>query len=113
MKYPIIYVPCLKVKGMALFPFILVSERKYIIDNQIILHETIHLKQQLELFIFPFYLIYIANFFINLILYKNSYLAYYHIIFEREAFTNDTDKLYLQKRKLWSFLKYIKLSVPL
>lgn len=107
LSYPIIYVPFLNVNGMVLFPFILINKPAYRNDSQIIRHETIHLQQQLELLILPFYILYAANYIINLWRYKNSYQAYYHIIFEREAYANDGDILYLRKRTLWAFLKYI------
>lgn len=108
MKYPIIYVPFMKVSGMALFPFILVSQRSFIKDENIIRHETIHLRQQLELLIVPFYLLYLINYFINLYRYKSHYEAYYHIIFEREAYARDRNVLYLQHRPFWAFMAYWK-----
>jgi cell division protein FtsB len=106
MKYPIIYFPFMKVSGMALFPFILVSKKAFINNSEIIRHETIHLKQQLELLIIPFYLLYFLNYVINLYRYKNHYKAYYQIIFEREAYAKDKDILYLRNRPLWAFMTY-------
>ena len=48
--------------GIALYPFILLR-KEYRITRQILRHEKIHLAQQLELLIIPFYLIYIFEFF--------------------------------------------------
>jgi hypothetical protein len=59
------------------------------------------------LLIIPFYLVYLLNYLVNLIRYRNHYRAYKEIIFEREAFAQDADLDYLNKRKLYSFLKFI------
>lgn len=48
-------------KAMALWPFILVKEKRYLEDQIIMNHEKIHLVQQKELLIFPFTLSIFAN----------------------------------------------------
>lgn len=92
---------------MAIYPFILLKNKDQKVDKILINHERIHLKQQIELLILPFYLLYLFNYLINLIRYKNHYLAYFNIVFEKEAYTCDQDLNYLQHRKLFSWLKYI------
>jgi len=82
--------------GIALWPFIVVKEN----------HERIHLRQQAELLVLPFYLIYLLEYIVRVIQYRNSQLAYRNISFEREAYENEDDLDYLKKRKLWSFMKY-------
>lgn len=108
LKYPIIYAPFMHVNGMALFPFIVLSKKKFKNNPQIIQHEIIHLKQQLELLILPFYILYLLNYLVNLLRYKNHNKAYLNIIFEKEAYANDTDVLYLHQRTFWAFIKYLK-----
>lgn len=103
----IIYVPFLKVAGMALYPFILVGEKHYRYDEILVNHERIHLAQQLEMFIFPFYLLYLFNYFINLIRYQQHHTAYMNMYFEREAYCHEKDLTYLHSRRLWNFLKYL------
>jgi hypothetical protein len=71
-------------------------------------HEKIHLRQQLELLVIPFYVFYLIEFFIRLIQYKNWSLAYKNISFEREAYRNEYDISYLKRRPFWQFLKYIR-----
>lgn len=71
-------------------------------------HEKIHLRQQIELLIIPFYLFYCIEFLVRLIQYKNWYTAYMNISFERESYQNQMDFNYLKNRKFWSFLKYIR-----
>jgi hypothetical protein len=104
-KFFVIHVPFLKVGGMALFPFVLVRAKKP--SKALLNHEYIHLRQQLELLIIPFYILYILAYSINFLKYKNHYRAYMNIYFEKEAYQNDDDFNYLKNRKLWSFINYI------
>ena len=97
-------------RGMAVFPFVLM---KYDLDkaNMIFVnHEKIHLKQQKEMLILPFFIWYFLEYLIRLIQYKNAALAYQNISFEREAYANETDFNYLKNRTFFQFLKYITLK---
>jgi hypothetical protein len=92
----------LHVGGMAFFPFIIIKsglseERKKVLIN----HERIHLRQQLELLVLPFYVIYLFNYLLNLIRYGRHDTAYKKIIFEKEAFLNEKNFDYLKNRKMW------------
>jgi hypothetical protein len=101
----VIHTPFLKVNGMALFPFVLVRAKNP--SKMLLNHEYIHLRQQIELLIIPFYILYFLAYSINLLKYKNHHKAYMNIYFEKEAYQNDEDHNYLKNRKLWNFLKYI------
>ena len=92
---------------MALFPVILVREKAIAEDEVIMNHELIHHRQQIELFIIPFYIFYLANYLLNRLKYEDHDSAYRNIIFEREAFAMDSDLDYLRHRKWFSFLKYL------
>lgn len=65
-------------------------------------HETIHTKQGQELLWIGFYLWYIIEYLIRLIMYRDTKLAYKNISFEREAYQNDLD--YLSNRKHYNWL---------
>lgn len=94
-------------RGMTLFPFVFV---KYGLDKENLVflnHERIHLRQQLELLIIPFFIFYIMEFLVRLIQYGNMDLAYRNISFEREAYANEKEVDYLKQRSFWKFLKYI------
>lgn len=94
-------------RGLTIFPFIFIKD---ILDkkNRILInHERIHIRQQIELLIFLFFILYFLEFFIRLIQYKNWDLAYRNISFEREAYANEKDLYYLKQRSFWKFLKYI------
>ncbi len=106
MKARLIYCSWLNVSGMALFPFILIKRRRDFANEQLLRHEHIHIRQQLELLILPFYLFYLLNYFVNLIIYFNHDKAYRNIVFEKEAYENDGNIGYLRSRRAWSFLKY-------
>lgn len=81
---------------MALYPFILVNPGKKM--NAVLLnHERIHLRQELEMLIIPFYIVYLTE-----LLFK----GYRNISFEREAYSNESDLNYLKIRKPYSWLKY-------
>ena len=92
--------------GITLFPFIFLKSKK-LADNEVLLnHEKIHLRQQLELLIIPFYLIYTLEFLLHLLLKRKWKLAYSGISFEKEAFVNEANPNYLNNRRFWSFMNY-------
>ncbi|MES2417564.1 MAG: hypothetical protein V4541_05220 [Bacteroidota bacterium] len=107
MKTRLIVCAKLPVNGMALFPFIILKDKLFLYDKVILNHERIHLKQQLELLIIPFYMFYLFHYLINLIKYKSHDQAYLHIVFEKEAYANDTDLDYLKHRRSYAWLSYL------
>jgi hypothetical protein len=94
--------------GITLFPFVFLKSADLKHRETLINHEKIHLRQQLELLVIPFYVFYLIEFFIRLIQYKNWSLAYKNISFEREAYKNENDLNYLKSRSFWTFVKYYK-----
>lgn len=107
--------------AMAVWPFIFVR-KDYLDDldkyfprtkdyryNRTINHEKIHFKQQKELLIIGFYLIYLLNWLYEIIKvpFGGDKKAYSDIIFEKEANAHERDMSYLNARKSFSFLKYI------
>lgn len=96
-----------KISGITLFPFIFVKKKEYRQNKVLINHEKIHLRQQLELLIIPFYIWYLSEYYIKYLKYKDPNLAYRNISFEKEAYENDQDLDYIKTRKFWSFLSYI------
>lgn len=92
--------------GMALFPFILVRQPNP--GPILVNHERIHLRQQAELGVLPFYLWYLTEYLIRRIQYRDHYEAYRNISFEREAFANETNLAYLRTRRWWAFWRYLR-----
>ena len=88
----------LGISGLTLFPFILLRDRDLKLNKRIMNHERIHIRQQIELLVLPFYIIYLIEFGIGLIKCRNKQQAYLNISFEREAYNHDTDLNYLKIR---------------
>lgn len=91
---------------MAVYPFILVHKKDLKTHPSLINHEKIHLRQQAELLVLPFFVWYFMEYLLLLIVYRNHHQAYRNISFEREAYDNETKLNYLSNRPLWSFAKY-------
>nr|DAO60404.1 MAG TPA: hypothetical protein [Caudoviricetes sp.] len=71
-------------------------------------HEMIHTRQMLEMLVLPFYIWYCVEFLIKLVfVYRNSKSAYRAISFEREAFNNQDNLIYLKKRKHFAWFSLI------
>lgn len=94
-------------RGITLFPFIIVSGKELKQNLVTINHEKIHIRQQIELLILPFFIWYGIEFLIKRIRYKDKNTAYRNISFEREAYENEKDLNYLKQRSFWRFLNYL------
>ncbi|WP_425234510.1 hypothetical protein [Ulvibacterium sp.] len=93
--------------GLSLWPFIFLKHNDLKKDAVLINHEKIHLRQQLELLILPFYILYILEWLLRTVLYLNTYRAYQNMSFEREAYYNEKDLNYLDRRRPFSFMNYL------
>jgi hypothetical protein len=93
-------------RGLTFYPFVFLADKDDKLNKVFINHEKIHIKQQLELLILPFYLWYFTEYLFRLIQYKDRKQAYFNISFEREAYKNEKDLNYLKQRPFWRFLKY-------
>jgi hypothetical protein len=95
-------------RGLTLFPFVFMADKNDKLNRVFINHEKIHIRQQLELLVLPFYVWYFIEFFVRWIQYKDKYVAYKNISFEKEAYQNELNFGYLKSRKLWKFFKYVR-----
>lgn len=93
--------------GLTFWPFIILKSDSLKEDIALVNHEKIHLKQQFELFIIPFYIFYLVEWLIRSLLYLNFYKGYKNISFEREAYQNEDNLNYPVQRKAFSFIKYL------
>ena len=103
----------MRVGGITLWPFVVLRE-KYNSTSywkkkaaRIINHESIHIKQQEEMLVIPFYLWYVLEWVIKIPIYKSAKEAYYNISFEREAYDHDDNLSYLSSRKHYAWIKRI------
>ncbi|AZQ60394.1 hypothetical protein EJ994_16880 [Maribacter sp. MJ134] len=93
--------------GLSLWPFIFLKSNSLKEDAVLINHEKIHLRQQQELLLLPFYILYMTEWLLRSLLYLDTYRAYQNISFEREAYANENQLNYLTQRKPFSFIKYL------
>lgn len=94
-------------RGLTFFPFVLLSHKKDKENMVFLNHERIHIRQQLELLILPFYVWYMLEYCFRLVQFRDRKQAYYNISFEREAYAYEKDLGYLKRRPFWKFLKFL------
>ena len=92
--------------AITIFPFVFLKYKTLRSNKVLVNHEKIHMRQQIELLIFPFFVIYGIEFLVRLIEHKNWKLAYKNISFEREAYKNESNLDYLKNRPFWNFIYY-------
>jgi len=88
----------MKIGGLAILPFIFVPSHESRGDKVLINHEMIHLRQQLELLFFGFFIWYFIA------LYRKGYMG---ISFEKEAYSNQYNLNYINERKMFSWIKHM------
>ena len=94
-------------RGLTLFPFVILRDFLDKENKVLLNHEKIHIRQQIELLILPFFLLYFLEYLIRLLQFKDRNKAYRNISFEREAYQNESNLDYLKTRSFWNFRKYI------
>jgi D-alanyl-lipoteichoic acid acyltransferase DltB (MBOAT superfamily) len=91
----------------SLGPFVFTKNKKEHVPESTIRHETIHFKQQLELLFVFQWILYGIFHLVGFLKSKDTRWAYLSNPFELEAYDNDEDVSYLEKRKLYSWIKYV------
>ncbi|HML83562.1 MAG TPA: hypothetical protein PKE52_00225 [Bacteroidales bacterium] len=91
--------------AVTLWPFIFVrkdvkKKNTTAYFKMLVNHEMIHIKQQTELLVIPFYFLYILLFILYGFKYRRN-------PFEAEAFANEYNKQYPNTRKRYSWIKYL------
>ncbi len=92
--------------AVVLFPFIILRNKELKENHELIYHERIHFRQQIELLLVFFYVWYLVEYLINYIRFGDGMVAYYKIRFEKEAYAEQGNFNYLKQRKFWAFLRY-------
>ena len=125
------YIPFQGFRAINLFGILFVRGNAKI-DDVSINHESVHSRQYVEvgilslilllplvfnglwwlwliLSVFAFYILYVIEWSVKLFVYKfDKRKAYRNVSFEREAYNNEKDLSYLDNRKLFAWIKYIK-----
>ena len=108
----IIYNNIIPFKGFIainLFGFLFVRKKlKCLVTRELINHEEIHTAQMRELFYIGFYIWYLIEWILRLILVKDSMKAYKMISFEVEAYKEQDNLDYLRNRKHFSWYEIFK-----
>ena len=94
--------------AIAIWPFIVLRSQSLKDIPEFMNHERIHLRQQIELLVIPFYIWYAIEFVLRLIRLNDRRKAYYAISFEREAYAQEANLEYLQTRRFWNFIRFVK-----
>jgi hypothetical protein len=97
------FIPFDGFNAMMLFGFLFTRDASRV-TMRTVRHESIHARQMWELLVVGFYVWYGIEWAVRLFGKGN---AYRNISFEREAYANQDDILYLDTRKVFAFLRYI------
>ena len=95
----------ISISAITIYPFII---SRGVMDQRTRTHEWIHIKQQRELWVIGFYILYVGFWLKNMI-WNAQYpsQAYHNIPFELEAYANDNDYTYPFNRKRFGWTKWI------
>jgi len=91
-------------------PFVFCRQKKEEVLKSLIVHETIHFRQQLELIFIFQWILYGLFHLIGLLKTRDTRWAYLSNPFELEAYDNSDVKDYLKHRKLFSWAKYLNFT---
>ena len=75
------------------------------LSSELMNHERIHTAQMREMLFVPFYIVYLVEWLVRLMMRGN---AYRNISFEREAYDNQRDPDYLRHRRHYAWLRYMR-----
>ncbi len=97
-----------KFPAMCIWPFIFISPSvsKTSLAG-IVRHESIHARQQIEMLLVFFFVWYLLEFTIRIVLTRNFMNAYQNLAHEREAYSNDESPDYLNHRRPFAWLGYL------
>ena len=87
--------------AITIWPFIFIRDQRSASDPILVNHEKIHLKQQLEMLLLFFYIVYALDYIRISMNGMNSRVAYFNIRFEKEAYAYEKDLNYLSNRKAY------------
>lgn len=86
---------------------VLFTRRDKKISDVTLNHEMIHTEQMKEMLYVFFYLWYLIEWLVRLIILRDGHEAYRAISFEKEAYANQENLTYLEGRKRYRWLTYI------
>lgn len=93
-------------KAMTLWPFMLVR-KDMVMTEADLNHEQIHGEQQKELLVVLFYLWYVVEYVVKLIVTWSHKKAYRSISFEQEAYRFENDLDYRRRRRRYYWMRFV------
>jgi hypothetical protein len=102
-------IPLKGFEAMNIAGFIFARKEYRPLSEKTIRHEKIHGRQTFEMIIVFFWLWYGIEWIVRWVQYRDADKAYRNISFEREAFKNEKNENYLNERKPFGWIKYLKL----
>lgn len=93
--------------GITIWPLVLLASEQDKVNAVTLAHERIHLRQQIEMLVLPFFIWYVFEYAIRLFQYRDRKIAYRNISFEREAYSHEKSPDYLRSRAFWNFLDFL------
>ncbi|MEK7113326.1 MAG: hypothetical protein AAB873_00695, partial [Patescibacteria group bacterium] len=95
------------IRAISLFSVIIFQDFEYANKRGWLSHELIHFRQELELLIIPFLLIYLGEYFYWRLVKRKSHIESYLLIsFEQEAYANEMNDNYLKERKFCAWTAF-------
>ncbi|MDO4185119.1 MAG: hypothetical protein Q4D30_01325 [Bacteroidales bacterium] len=86
---------------------VLFARRGRMVGEVLLNHERIHTAQMREMLYIPFYVWYLLEWAVKLVIYRSQDKAYRAISLEREAYQNERRTRYLSERKHYCWTKKI------
>lgn len=97
--------------AMCLHPFLLVNKAFDIVNfPETLNHERIHARQQIEMLWVFFFLWYVTEYLVRLLICRSHRKAYLSLSHEREAYHHAGDPGYLLTRRPFAWFTYLKSS---
>lgn len=84
------------------------GEKEHRISGKVMNHEDIHTAQMRELAYIFFYLWYFVEYCIIRLFHRKQGCAYQDVSFEEEAYLHENDDQYLQNRKHYTWMKFLR-----
>jgi hypothetical protein len=94
--------------GFSLFIFIWISRLEKN-EERLVRHETIHFRQQVEMLFVFHWLSFVFFYLISRSKGHGHYISYRYNPFELEAYEHDADMTYLQTRRPFAWVNYLKM----
>jgi hypothetical protein len=98
------FIPLKGYNAMMLFGFLFTRDKRKVTPRTV-RHESIHVRQMWELLVVGFYVWYGVEWAVRLFMKGN---AYRNISFEREAYAHEDDEDYLNGRRLFAWVRYLR-----